>query len=369
MRVLVAGGGTAGHVFPALALAERLSAEPGVEIRFAGTPTGQEARLVPAAGFPFEPIEARPLPREVTMRALRAPVAALRSVSACRPLVESSDVVVGMGGYVSVPVGVAALRAHRPLVVHEQNAVPGLANRLLARRARTVALSFVEAAERLPERARILVTGNPVRSRILAVATDRDRLAKEALDELDLAPGRRTVVVVGGSQGALRVNVAAVEAVRRLVRRADVQVLLLTGPAHERAARDALGSAPRERVRVLGFLERMELAYAVADLVVARAGATTCAEVSVCGLPAILVPYPHATGRHQDANARALVRAGGAVAIPDAELSGEVLERDVSRLLDDPARLLAMADAMRGWSRPDAADALGDVVLRAGGRP
>jgi UDP-N-acetylglucosamine--N-acetylmuramyl-(pentapeptide) pyrophosphoryl-undecaprenol N-acetylglucosamine transferase len=365
--VLIAGGGTAGHVFPAIALAERLAAEPGVEVVFAGTATGQEARLVPAAGFAFETVEARPLPRELSVGVLATPLAAMRSVGACRRLVERADVVVGMGGYVSAPVGVAAVLRRRPLVLHEQNAVPGLANRALARWARTVCVSFAEARARLPGRTRVVVTGNPVRSRVLAVARDPERLAAAAFDELGLEPGLRTLVVFGGSQGALRLNTAAAQAIPTLVtRRSDLQVLLLTGPMHERTVLGALGDVAR--VRVLGFLERMELAYAVADLVVARAGAATCAEVSVCGIPAVLVPYPHATGRHQDANARALERAGAAVVVPDAELTAERLTEVVLELLSDPARLSAMAREMRGWSRPEAAEALAREVLAAGRR-
>ncbi|MGZ8624517.1 MAG: undecaprenyldiphospho-muramoylpentapeptide beta-N-acetylglucosaminyltransferase [Actinomycetota bacterium] len=368
MRVLVAGGGTAGHVFPALALARRLVDEHGAEVRFAGTISGQEARLVPAAGFPFEPVDARPLKREFSVEVVTAAVAAIRCVSACRPLVERADVVVGMGGYVSVPVGLAAARARRPLVIHEQNAIPGLANRVLAHRAHVVALTFGEATERLARRARTVLTGNPVREQILAVPAEREALAKEALGELDLEPGRRTLVVFGGSQGALHLNGAVVDAIEHLRDREDLQVLLLTGAAHEQRISDALGGSAKLRTRVRGFLDRMELAYALADVVVCRAGATTCAEVSVCGLPTVLIPYPHATGRHQEANARALERAGGAIVVQDAALSGEVLAAAVRGLLEDPSRLASMGDRMRSWSRPDAAEALAGVVLHAGSR-
>jgi UDP-N-acetylglucosamine--N-acetylmuramyl-(pentapeptide) pyrophosphoryl-undecaprenol N-acetylglucosamine transferase len=366
VKVLVAGGGTAGHVFPALAVARRL-VDLGHEVRFAGTATGQESRLVPAEGFELVEVEASPLTRRVSVGAVKAPVVALRSVRRCGPVVESADVVLGMGGYVSVPVALAAVRARRPLVLHEQNAVPGLANRMLARPARTLALAFAEAARAFPRRARTVVTGNPVREAVAAVPADRDRLAKEAAEELELDPALRTVVVFGGSQGALHVNRAAAEAARRLAR-GDVQLLLLSGPAHADSVREAV-SAARVPVRVVPFLERMELAYAVADLVVARAGATTVAEVSVCGIPALLVPYPYATGRHQEANARALVRAGGASVLLDDQLDGAVLARRIAMLLDDEPKLSAMAQRARAWSRPDAAERLADVVIDADGRP
>jgi UDP-N-acetylglucosamine--N-acetylmuramyl-(pentapeptide) pyrophosphoryl-undecaprenol N-acetylglucosamine transferase len=253
-----------------------------------------------------------------------------------------------MGGYVSVPTAVAAVRGRRPLVLHEQNAVPGLANRVLARGARSVGLSFAEAARAFPRRTGTVVTGNPVREDIVAVETDRERLAKIGFHELQLAPDKRTVVVFGGSQGALHLNRSAVDAVRHLDRD-DVQVLLLTGPAHHERVLHTLRPSPGVQVGALAFLERMELAYAVADLVVARAGASTMAEITVCGLPSLLVPYPYATARHQEANARALQRAGGA-----------------SVLLDEEGRLRAMAERARAWSRPDAAEALAALVLEAG---
>ena len=365
MKILIAGGGTAGHVFPALALARRLDAT-GHEIRFAGTASGQEARLVPEAGFAFDAVPASPLERKVSLKALKAPVTAVRSVGTSRPLAEWSDVVVGMGGYVSVPVALAALRSRRPLVLHEQNAVPGLANRTLARPARAVALAFAEARRAFPRRTRTVVTGNPVRERILAVPGDRERLRKEAVAELELDEDRRTVVVFGGSQGALHVNRSVVEAIGRLDV-SDLQVLLLTGPAHEAPVRASLPPGGPVVARVRGFLERMELAYAIADVVVARAGATTVAEIAVCGVPSLLIPYPYATGRHQEANARSLQRAGAASMLLDDELDGPVLADRIGRLLDDGDRLREMGERARAWARPDAAEVLANVVLEAGG--
>jgi UDP-N-acetylglucosamine--N-acetylmuramyl-(pentapeptide) pyrophosphoryl-undecaprenol N-acetylglucosamine transferase len=365
MKVLIAGGGTAGHVFPALALAGRL-VDDAHEVCFAGTATGQEARLVPAAGYRFEEIDARPLERKVSMRAITAPAAAVRSVGQVRPLAGWADVVVGMGGYVSVPVALAALRSRRPLVLHEQNAVPGLANRTLARPARAVALAFAEARRAFPQRTRTVVTGNPVREAILAVPDRREELADEARRELELEPRRNTVVVFGGSQGALHVNRAVAEALARM-ERDDLQILLLTGPAHVETMQAAVAGFGSIPVRVLGFLERMELAYAVADLVVARSGATTVAELAVCGVPSILIPYPYATGRHQEANARALQRAGGASMLLDDELDGRVLAERMAWLLDDDERLARMGERARAWGRPDSADALARVVLEAGG--
>jgi UDP-N-acetylglucosamine--N-acetylmuramyl-(pentapeptide) pyrophosphoryl-undecaprenol N-acetylglucosamine transferase len=298
----------------------------------------------------------------VSLRAAAAPVVAIRSIRRCRPLVQEHDVVVGMGGYVSVPVALAAIGARRPLVLHEQNAVPGLANRTFARRARTIALSFAQAARLLPRRTPKVVTGNPVREEILAVHADRDRLAKEAASEFDLDPERPTVVVFGGSQGALHLNRAAVDAAGRV--RSDAQLMLIAGPAHAATIDAALRSSPLT-VRVFAFVERMDLAYAIADLVVARAGASAVAEISVSGAPSLLIPYPYATGRHQEANARALVRAGGATVLLDDDLTGETLAARVDSMLGDAATLRSMGEQARAWSRPDAADALARVVVAA----
>jgi UDP-N-acetylglucosamine--N-acetylmuramyl-(pentapeptide) pyrophosphoryl-undecaprenol N-acetylglucosamine transferase len=364
--VVIAGGGTAGHVFPGLALGRALR-ERGVDVRFVGTERGLEARLVPAAGFGFDVVEAAPLVRRLSMSTLRAPVIALRAARRCRSLLMGADVVVGMGGYVSVPAVWAGARRHLPVVLHEQNAVPGLANRILSRVARRVGVSFPEAVARFPRsvRSKITVTGNPVRDEILRVREDRDTLAKEARSEFGLDEGRRTVMVFGGSQGALRLDQTAVAACRLLQHRADLQVVLITGPDHLAATRRTLPQDAPLVVRAFGYLERMDLAYAAADLVVCRAGATTIAEITACGLPAVLVPYPFATKHHQETNARALVRAGAAELVLENELDGATLARRLEGLLDDPRRLEAMRGAALAFGWPDAAARLADVVAEA----
>ncbi len=365
MRILIAGGGTAGHVFPAIAVAHRLVEDHGADVAFLGTAAGQEARLVPAAGFRMIEMEAKPLLRKVSLSTLRAPFEAFGSMRRCAPLVREADAVLGMGGYVSGPPVVAARRARTPVVLHEQNVIPGLANRLCSRFARTTAVAFAEASGRMPRRAHVEVTGNPIRDVIASVPAERSRLAKEACAELDLDPERRTVVIFGGSQGALHVDRAAVGACTLLRQRGDLQVVLLTGPAHLDATVRGLPSGAALAVRALPFLDRMELAYAVADVVVARAGATTIAEVSACGIPSILVPYPYATANHQEANARALQRAGGASVLLDDQLTAEILAERVEGLLDHGERLRAMSDAATAWARPAAAATVAALVVRA----
>ena len=360
---MIGGGGTAGHVFPALAVARTLAEEHGADVQFVGTERGLEATLVPLAGFPFTAVESRPLVRKMSPAALRAPVAVLRSVGRCRAMVEDADAVLGMGGYASGPVVLAAIRSRTPIVLHEQNAVPGLANRLSGRFARTVALSFAEAAKFLPRRTRTVLTGNPVRAEIARVRSDRETLTKEAVRELGLAEGRRTIVVFGGSQGALHIDRAVVGMSGLLRDRDDLQLVLLTGRAHFEGISASIPADSPLLVRAMPFLDRMELAYAVADLVVSRAGATTVAEVTVSGVPSLLIPYPYATARHQEANARAVQRAGGASVLLDEQLTPETLADRVLSLVDHEERLHSMAERATGFGRPEAAERLAGLVL------
>lgn len=364
MRVVLAAGGTAGHIFPGLALARRLRDGHGAEVLFVGRAGGQESRLIPAAGFRLVTVESRPFVRRLSPAALAAPVAALRAARRARRVVRGADVAVGMGGYTSVPVAVAAWRERVPLVLHEQNAVPGLANRLAARWARAVALSFAEAASRFPRRARTVVTGNPVRDAIARVPAERDALAAEAREELGLEAGRRMVAVFGGSQGALHLNRAAVGAVGLLGDRDDLQLLIITGPAHMQEVERRLPHGSPLPVRAVPFVDRMELVYAAADLAVARAGAGTIAELTVGGIPALLVPYPYATGDHQEANARALQRAGGAAVLLDEQLEPAILAERILEMLE-PVRLKAMGERSAAFGRPDAAEALADLVVES----
>ncbi|HEY7667450.1 MAG TPA: undecaprenyldiphospho-muramoylpentapeptide beta-N-acetylglucosaminyltransferase [Actinomycetota bacterium] len=365
MKVVVAGGGTAGHVFPAVALAERLR-EDGHEVGFVGSPDGQEARLVPAAGFPFHAVRAQKMVRTASIRTVGAPVVALRSVRDARPFVRGARVVVGVGGYVSAPAVLAARRAGAKVVLHEQNAIPGLANRLLSRRAEVVALSFADAGSRFPRRTRSVVTGNPVRTAIAAVPEGRPALIAEARASLDLEPGRTTVCVFGGSQGAQALDRLVAGAADALAGRADLQLLVLTGPANLELLRPAVERDGPLRVRAVGFLERIELALAVADLAVSRGGSGHLAELTVCGVPAIVVPYPHATENHQEANARELERAGAVEVAVEASLTPAGLARRIERLADDADRRAGMRRLAIAWAKPDADRRLADVVEEVG---
>jgi undecaprenyldiphospho-muramoylpentapeptide beta-N-acetylglucosaminyltransferase len=363
---VIAGGGTAGHVLPGIAIGKALVARghPAQSIHFVGSDRGIESRLVPEAGFGLTVLPGRGLQRKLTLENVIAVaglvVAFVRAVALVgrrRPAV-----VVALGGYASVACGLAAVLWRVPVVVAEQNAVPGSANRLVARFARASAVSFDGTT--LP---RATVTGNPLRDEILGVDRRRDR--ERARAQLDLPMDRKVVVAFGGSLGALRIN-TAVEHARALWRqRADLALYHVVGArdwdlVDAGSDGDDSGDGVGERLlyRPVRYEDRMELVLAAADVAVCRAGATSVAELAAVGLPAVLVPLPRAPGDHQTANARALADVGAAVLVPDGELDGARLVVEVDALLAEPDRLERMAAAAAAAGRRDAGERVADLV-------
>ena len=365
MRIVIAGGGTAGHVSPSIAVASRLR-DDGVSVTFVGSEDGPEASAVPAAGFRFHGVPAIPFRRELSLRTAAAPFVALRSVAACRPIIRGAGAVLGMGGYASIAPVLAARTRRIPVVLHEQNAVPGLANRILARTAAAVALTFADSAERFPASVRTEVTGLPLRREILEVPHRRSALAADARTLFDLQAERTTVLVTGGSQGALHLDRTVAGALSLFAGEAGLQLVVLTGRAHEAVIAEAVDPDAPLLVRVVPFLERMELALAVADLAVARAGASTIHELAVCGVPSILVPYPHATEDHQEANAGELVRVGAAEVLHDRDLTPDGLAAGILALANDGERRALMGTAALAWAKPDADERVASLVRAVG---
>ncbi len=355
-RVLLAGGGTAGHTSPLLATADALCRrDPHIEVVALGTPRGLETRVIPEAGYRLELIPPVPLPRRPGLELARTPGRLGRAVRAAGEVLDRirPDVVVGFGGYVSVPAYLAARRRRLPLVVHEGNALPGLANKLGARLTTDVATSFPETD--LPHAHYV---GLPVRRMISML--DRAALREEARAEFGLDPDRPTLLVTGGSQGARRLNEAVAAAAPRLAA-AGVQVLHIVGPRGEAAVSATPGGPPYV---VVPFVSRMDLAYAAADAVVCRAGSNTVTEVSGIGLPAVFVPLPIGNGE-QAHNARPVVDAGGALLVADAAMTPEWVGATVPDLLTDPDRLARMSAAAADLIPLDADEALADIVLTA----
>jgi UDP-N-acetylglucosamine--N-acetylmuramyl-(pentapeptide) pyrophosphoryl-undecaprenol N-acetylglucosamine transferase len=357
MKVLLAGGGSAGHTSPLLATADALRRlDDTVEVTALGTPRGLEGRVVPEAGYPLEMIPPVPLPRRPNADLVRVPARLRGAVKGALDVVDRirPDVVVGFGGYVSVPAYLAARRRHLPIVVHEGNALPGIANKLGARFTRHVATSFPETPLR-----HATYVGLPIRRMISTL--DRAALRDEARRTFGLDADRPTLLVFGGSQGARRLN-ESVSAAAEAFAAAGVQVLHVVGANGEASVERGPGRPPYV---VLPYVDRMDLAYAAADLAVCRSGANTVTEVASVGLPAVFVPLPIGNGE-QDLNARPVVDAGGGLLVQDGALTPEWVSRTVPALTGDHDRLAAMSAAASGLIPRDADEKLARIVLDAG---
>ncbi|WP_322752331.1 MULTISPECIES: undecaprenyldiphospho-muramoylpentapeptide beta-N-acetylglucosaminyltransferase [unclassified Frankia] len=358
--VVLAGGGTAGHVEPALAVADALrAADPRLRLTVLGTESGLEARLVPARGYDLVTIPKVPLPRTPTPSLLTVPgrlAGAVSQASATLARVRA-DVVVGFGGYVSVPAYLAARRAGIPIVVHEANPVPGVANRIGARFTPFVAVSYPSTPLRGGR-----LTGIPLRPEILNL--DRSpTAARAARISYGLHPGYPTLLVFGGSQGARRIN-DVISTMAGEITASGAQVLHAAGPKNVETVLAALPPNLPAPYVVRPYLDHMASAYAAADMALCRAGAMTCAELAAVGLPAAYVPLPHGNGE-QRRNALATVEAGGGLLIDDAGFSPEWVRAELLGLLTSSERLAKMSAACAGCGHPDAVDAIVSMIREA----
>ncbi|MCC6497562.1 MAG: undecaprenyldiphospho-muramoylpentapeptide beta-N-acetylglucosaminyltransferase [Propionibacteriaceae bacterium] len=357
IAVVLAGGGTAGHTSPLIATAEQLRAMADVDIVCVGTPKGLESRVIPEAGLRLELIPPVPLPRRLTPELLAVPVRLVRAVSQARRILaeHKAQVAVGFGGYVSLPVYLAARLSGVPLVLHEGNAVPGLANRVAARFTPYVATTFPETE--LPH-ARHL--GLPVRG--LIAGLDRTARRPAARAAFGLPAEGQVLLVSGGSQGARSLNTATTDAAARLLA-AGISVLHVLGGANLTPETVALTDpVTGAAYRPVGYVDEMGDAYAAADLMLGRAGAGTVMETAMTGLPTIFVPLPHGNGE-QARNATFLIEAGAGVLVPDGELDSDRLFAEVTGLLGEPSRLELMSGICRRLVRADASAALARLVL------
>jgi UDP-N-acetylglucosamine--N-acetylmuramyl-(pentapeptide) pyrophosphoryl-undecaprenol N-acetylglucosamine transferase len=373
MRYLIAGGGTGGHIYPALAIASALrSLDAAAEFLFVGTGHGLEADLVPRAGYRLEKIELYGFQRRVSLRNIKNVFLLGRSLWQVRRILREyrPDVVVGTGGYVCGPVVAQAARSGIPTLIQEQNALAGITNKILGRLVDVVALGYAEAAASFAGRkARLVVTGNPVRPDLLFA--EREDACRLFGFRTDLP----VILITGGSQGARSINQAALTLHMRCRKEnKPVQILHITGQTDYNDIIRALDLAkieinrPDSMVKVLPYVHEMPKALATASLAVSRAGAIGLAELSLCGVPSILIPYPHAAENHQEINARSLESKGAAIVVRDAELSGDWLFEIVSRLLDDPGLLQTMGTAAVQAAHPAATMTIAGLVLELAGR-
>ena len=363
MRVLLTGGGTGGHLFPALAVAGALKrSQPAPEILFVGSVRGIEATTVPQEGYPFEALPAMPMPRRLGISLLRAGLSNLRSVLRARALLDSwkPDVIFATGGFASAPVLAAARLKRVPVILHEQNSVPGVTNRLASRFAREVHIAFSAARYRFPRRDHLRLSGSPIREGIVSGSRSK------ALRLFRLDNARRTVFIFGGSQGAHRINEAVLDALPYFSKRRDIQFVIQAGQKDYGWMLERCRSIP-VRTWVRPFIVEMGDAYSIADLVVCRAGALTLAELAAAGKPAILIPYPHATADHQTLNAESAVETGAAELIADRDLNGERLAERIDDLIRRPNELRRMSIHALRLARTDATERIVAAIRRAGG--
>lgn len=364
-KLIVTGGGTGGHVYPALSIAKGfLKRHSGSEVLYVGGRRGLESQVVPTSGIPFRSMEVEGL----LGRGLGAKIRSLwlftRALAAASGIIGEfrPDIVVGTGGYVSGPVVLRAQLARIPTLVQEQNVFPGLTNRMLSRRAQAVAVPAEQAIRYFPDRAvpRIIVTGNPIRREIVS-ACRRDARERYEVDDDAIV-----LLVFGGSGGAETINRGTVEFILdHLPRHPELRLIYVTGRRYYRWVRDALDRAPPgalERVDLIDYLEDMPSALAACDLLLCRGGAMSLAEAAAVGRPMIIVPSPNVPNDEQQHNARALEEAGASVVITDDRFHGDSLEEVLSCLLDDAGKRERMAEASAAWGRPQALDTILDAV-------
>jgi UDP-N-acetylglucosamine--N-acetylmuramyl-(pentapeptide) pyrophosphoryl-undecaprenol N-acetylglucosamine transferase len=356
--VLIAGGGTGGHLYPAIALAQEFERRGRpAEIMFIGTSYGIENKVLPKMNYRFKKIWMRGLQRRLSPGNFLFPLRLLASVFQCAATIVSfrPQVVIGAGGYVSAPALMAALIFGVPTVIQEQNSYPGLVNRFLGKWVKQVHVTY-EASLPYFKNPNTFVSGNPVRGEFNKIS--RGAAAKKFhLDE-----NKITLLIFGGSQGARAINERVLNGVQRLLQISNLQILWATGPNEYETIMEKCKGIDGRAV-ILPYIDDMAAAYAIADIALCRAGASTLAEIAICGLPAILVPYPYAAAGHQDFNARTLAEAGAAVVIFERDFTPETLVENVSALIGDREKRARMAAAARRLGRPDAAQNIVDKIF------
>jgi UDP-N-acetylglucosamine--N-acetylmuramyl-(pentapeptide) pyrophosphoryl-undecaprenol N-acetylglucosamine transferase len=367
MRIIIAGGGTGGHLFPGIAIAEEfLARDPNNEVLFVGTEKGIEARVLPRSGYRLECIATSGMRGKRVLSKIKGVWLLLLGYVQSRRIIRSfkPDLVLGVGGYASGPLVLAAGKSSSKCFIHEQNAVPGLTNRILAKVVQTVFISLEESRQHVPA-GKLLLTGNPLRRQILeGLRDDRRRPGNGNGNGNGNGKGFH-LLVFGGSAGAHRINIAMIEALPELAAiRERITIVHQTGENDLEEVRNAY---QREgfNAEVVPFIDNMAEAYHKADLILCRAGATTIAEVTACGKPCIFVPYPYATDDHQRKNAEALVEKGAGFMILDRELSGKRLAAMIEELERNPVVRKSAGQKALAMARPDAAKMIVDAMLAA----
>lgn len=359
MKIIISGGGTGGHIYPAIAIADALKRrDPLIDILFVGAKGRMEMEKVPQAGYRIEGLWISGLQRKLSLQNLLFPLKVIHSLARCRSIIQSfrPDVVIGVGGYASGPLVKVATGMGIPGVLQEQNSYPGITNRMLAKKAKKICVAYPGMEKYFPAD-KIVLTGNPMRSN-LGKSIDRE----EAARYFGLDASRKTILAFGGSLGARTINETIRNASGLIADRHDIQVLWQIGKLYAEKYLDT-PAAKLDNVKASVFIDRMDYAYALADVVIARAGAITISELSLVGQPSILIPSPHVAEDHQTHNAMALVKSGAAVMITDAEAPQKAFA-EALRLLSSPAELQKLSHQVRLLGKPFAAEEIADHIIQ-----
>lgn len=371
MKILVTGGGTGGHIYPALALMNRMKElDDKAEFLYVGTHRGLESTIVPEQGYAFKPMKVEGFKRDISFKGLMYNLNTVKlflsSVFKAKKIVRefAPDVVIGTGGYVSAPVCYAAAKLDVPTLIHEQNSVVGLTNKFLARHVAAIAICFEEAREQFgSSQDKVVYTGNPRAQEVSGF------IKTDILKEYDLDPDKPTVLIFGGSRGAFKINETIVDSGAELINK-PYQTLFITGKHHYKSIMEkwenvALGSEESSgNVKIVPYINDLPEVFASVSLVVSRSGATTLAELTALGIPSILIPSPNVTEDHQTKNAQSLVDNGAALMLKESELSGESLTEKIDLLMTDKSKRDKMSQASRQLGKPNASDLIIDTILK-----
>lgn len=359
MKILITGGGTGGHIYPALAFVNYMKQiDPDTEFMYVGTQIGLESKIVPKYNIPFETIRIQGFRRSLSPQNIKTVYLFLNSIGKAKKIIKEfqPDVVIGTGGYVSGSVVYAAKQLNIPTIIHEQNSIPGMTNKFLSKYATKVAICFPDVAEYFPKD-KVVLTGNPRAQEVVMIEKT------DVLKEYGLDPNKKTVVIFGGSRGALKINQAFIEAFSLFEKR-EYQVLYASGERYYKELQEILKLSEKKltNISIQPYIDKMAEVLAAADLMVGRAGATSIAEFTALGLPAILVPSPYVTNDHQTKNAQSLVKSGAVEMIADKELTGSNLATTIDEILLNESRHQSMAKASKKEGIPDAGERLYKVV-------
>lgn len=359
-KIIISGGGTGGHVFPAIAIAKAIKAKQAdAEILFVGALGKIEMEKVPQAGFEIIGLDIKGLQRKLSLDNLKFPIRLLKSLWKSSSILKkfNADVAVGVGGYASGPLLYMASRNHIPYVIQEQNSYPGITNKLLAKKASKICVAYEGMEQFFPSQT-LLYTGNPVRSELLNI----EGLREQAMKEFDLDPTKKTIFITGGSLGARTLNESVLNFVAE-INASEVQLIWQTGRFYYSTIVENAKEKFSKGVKIFEFISSMDMAYAVADLIIARAGAGTISELCLVGKPVILVPSPNVAEDHQTKNAMALVKNNAAVLVKDANAKQELIPKALT-LLKEKEQLERLSEEIKKLAMPNAAEIIADEVLK-----